>query len=59
MIDPEKSLRLQECGENIELHQFEGTHYVPRSQDFLEDLREFLSKSLTDISDEGEKWEDY
>lgn len=61
MIEPAKSFRLQDCGENIELHKFSGTHYVPRSREFLENLRGFLWKSLTDlseISDEDDQWED-
>ena len=56
-IEADQSLRLLESCTDWHLHQFLGTHHVPRSEDFLDVLVEFFEHALGNIDDEDE-WED-
>ncbi|KAJ5771034.1 uncharacterized protein N7511_003085 [Penicillium nucicola] len=66
MIHEYQCARLQECCENSYTHYFKGTHYVPRSEEFLDALCRFFEEVLTVKGDKSrelqggqeEAWED-
>lgn len=66
MIQQYQSSSLQECCQNSFTHYFWGAHYVPRSEEFLEDLGGFFEEVLVlkgDTKwqlggDQEEAWED-
>ncbi|KAJ5936744.1 hypothetical protein N7466_003194 [Penicillium verhagenii] len=60
MIDPLLSRRLSKYCLNASTHYFTGTHYVPRSQRFLESLNDFVWDALSQNKDQADEcWEDY
>ncbi|CAG8902028.1 unnamed protein product [Penicillium egyptiacum] len=58
MIDPSRSLRLAKKCVNTEIYQFWGTHYVPRTRDFLKVFGRFVEGILIGRDDEND-WESY
>ncbi|CAI7629381.1 unnamed protein product [Penicillium glandicola] len=58
MIDPSRSLRLAKNCLNAEIYQFWGTHYVPRTREFLKVVGQFVEGILIG-SDEEDDWEYY
>ncbi|KAJ5936127.1 hypothetical protein N7454_005425 [Penicillium verhagenii] len=59
MIDPVISRRLSKYCLNPSMHYFTGTHYVPRSQRFLESLNDFVWEALSLDKGKEDDWEDY
>ena len=57
-IDESQSLRLRDSCTNSSLHYFFGTHYVPRSKDFLNALALFFENTFNDKEGEEDEWED-
>jgi hypothetical protein len=58
MIKEYQSSRLQECCENSFTHYFWGTHYVPRSDEFLTALGRFFEEILLLKEHENRGFED-
>lgn len=58
MIEESQSLRLRDSCTNSSLHYFFGTHYVPRSNDFLTALAQFFEHVFKDKQAEEDEWED-
>lgn len=56
MIEPSRSLWLAKNCANAEIYQFWGTHYVPRTGDFLEVVGQFIEGILIGSDDEDD-WE--
>lgn len=64
MIEPGKTKRLAGSCVNASIYQFSGTHYIPRSADFVKTLTEFVKQALSgrrngsDSGSEDDEWED-
>jgi hypothetical protein len=58
MIDVSQSLRFRDSCTNSSLHYFFGTHYVPRSKDFLDALALFFDNTFEYNENEEDEWED-
>ncbi|CAG8389602.1 unnamed protein product [Penicillium salamii] len=58
VIEERQSLRLMEFCKNSYSHYFFGTHYVPRSEDFLDVLANFFEHAFENDGVEEDEWED-
>lgn len=66
MIEPDKSKQLAGSCANASIYQFLGTHYIPRSANFVETLTEFVKQALdgrrggsdSGLGSEDDEWED-
>ncbi|KAJ5637974.1 hypothetical protein N7490_007853 [Penicillium lividum] len=58
MIAPLESMQLAKSCSHASLYTFFGTHYVPRSSEFVETLGDFVMNALTMRDSDGD-WEDY
>ncbi|KAJ5986982.1 hypothetical protein N7451_011347 [Penicillium sp. IBT 35674x] len=66
MIEPGKTKRLAGACANASVYQFLGTHYIPRSVDFVKALTEFVKQALggsrgsfdSGSGSEDDEWED-
>jgi hypothetical protein len=56
MIAPSRSLQLAESCVNSDIYQFWGTHYVPRTRDFLKVVSGFMEGILIGGAGEDD-WE--
>jgi hypothetical protein len=56
MITPSRSLQLAKNCVNADIYQFWGTHYVPRTRDFLKLVSGFIEGILIGGADEDD-WE--
>ena len=56
MVDPSRSLLLAKDCVNVEIYQFCGAHYVPRTPDFLQVVGRFVEGILIGSDDEDD-WE--
>ncbi|KAJ5108354.1 hypothetical protein N7456_005029 [Penicillium angulare] len=57
-VDECQSLRLLKSCTDPSLHYFFGTHYVPRSEDFLDALTRFFEHVFKDKEGGRDEWED-
>lgn len=56
MVTPSRSLQLAKNCVNADIYQFWGTHYVPRTRDFLKVVSGFIEGILISGADEDD-WE--
>ncbi|KAJ6017447.1 hypothetical protein N7451_000826 [Penicillium sp. IBT 35674x] len=57
VVEPKESMQLVKFCKNGTLYSFFGTHYVPRSPQFVEKLADFVSGAL-DLTEIDGDWED-
>lgn len=58
MIEERQTMKLRNSFTDSSLHSFFGTHYVPRSGDFLEALAKFFTRVFR-AEDKDDEWEDF
>lgn len=59
VIDPPMTHRLGKTCANASYYFFPGTHYVPRSREFLKVLDYFVGRALSLYEDNEDDWEDF